>query len=204
MGKEIIKDTVGIALGADRCAATELRCRAEDQLLAKAVRSRVPRNGQESRLIVHELEVHQIELEMQNAALQEARDEQEIALDKYTDLYDFAPIGYLTLDQDGIIGDANFTAASHLGVGRTRLIGQSFESIVTPESRAEFSTFFLSVFSGQSKQTCEVVLLTSSAQSILVRVEALPSASGLYCRVALIDISRHRESRQKGRGCRPD
>lgn len=197
MGKERIKGTVGIDSEADRCAATELRGRAEEQLLAKAALSRVPHNRQVSRQIVHELEVHQIELEMQNAVLRQARDELEIALDKYTDLYDFAPVGYLTLDQDGIIGDANFTAASHLGVGRTRLIGQRFESIVAPGSRTEFSTFLNTVFSCQSKQICEVALLNCSAQSLFVQVEALPSASGRDCRVALIDISRRRSMEEQ-------
>ncbi len=151
--------------------------------------SRIFGNGNETQQHVHELEVHQIELVTQNAVLQQTRDELEIALDKYTDLYDFAPVGYLTLDQDGIIGDANFTAASQFGVGRARLLGQRFESIVAPGSRAEFSTFLSTVFSGQSKQICEVALLICSAQSIFVQVEALPSASGLYCRVALFDIS---------------
>jgi PAS domain S-box-containing protein len=197
MGKEKTKGTLGIDPAADRCAATELRGRAEEQLLAKAALSRVPRNRQESRQIVHELEVHQIELEMQNAVLRQARDELEIALDKYTDLYDFAPVGYLTLDQDGIIGDANFTAASHLGVGRTRLLGQRFESIVAPGSREEFSTFLSTVFSCQSKQICEVALLNCSAQSLFVQVEALPSASGRDCRVALIDISRRRQMEEQ-------
>ncbi|ALC14902.1 sensor histidine kinase, PAS domain-containing [Desulfuromonas soudanensis] len=197
MGKKKIKDTVDRDPAADRCAATELRRRAEEQLLARAAVSRVPRNGQERRQIVHELEVHQIELEMQNAVLRQARDEIEIALDKYTDLYDFAPVGYLTLNKDGIIGDANFTAASHLGIGRNRLVGKRFESIVAPGSREEFSTFLSSVFAGQSKQICEVALLNCSAQSIFVQVEALPSASGLDCRVALIDISRRRSMEEQ-------
>ncbi len=197
MRKNKKKGTVIIAPAADRCAATELRCSAEDRLLSKRVTSPDPRKDQVGCQIVHELEVHQIELEMQNAALRQAQDELEFALEKYTDLYDFAPVGYLTIDQDGIIGAANFTAASYFGVGRNRLLGKRFVSIVAPGSRAEFVNFIFRVFSGQSKQLCEVALLKCFAQSIFVQLEALPSASGRECRVALIDITRRRQMEEQ-------
>jgi nitrogen-specific signal transduction histidine kinase len=194
MRKAENKTTLGTDPTADPCATTELHCRrAEDQLPAKVALARVSPNGHMSCQTVHELEVRQHELEMQNAELRQTRDGLEIALDKYTDLYNFAPVGYLTLDQDGIIGAANFTAASHFGVGRNRLLGQRFESIIAPGSRAEFARFFLTVFSGQSQQTCEVALLKCSAPSKFFQIEALPSASGLECRIALIDISRRRQ-----------
>jgi PAS domain-containing protein len=194
MRKSENKAAAGTDPAADPCATGEQHCRrAEDQLPAQAALSRVSPNGQMSCQTVHELEVHQIELEMQNAELRQTQDGLAIALDKYTDLYNFAPVGYLTLDQDGIIGAANFTAASHFGVGRNRLLGQRFESIIAPGSRAEFASFFLTVFSGQSQQTCEVALLKCSAPSNFFQIEALPSASGLECRIALIDISRRRQ-----------
>ena len=75
---------------------------------------------------LHELQVHQIELEMQNAEIQESRNRMELLLEKFTDLYDFAPVGYFTLSADSTIQQANLTGAVLLGVERGRLVGQRF------------------------------------------------------------------------------
>ena len=81
--------------------AAELRRHAEERLLAKRAEFQHPRTEEEMQKLVHELEVHQIELEMQNTVLRQARDELEKARDKYADLYDFAPVSYFTLDHGG-------------------------------------------------------------------------------------------------------
>ena len=76
----------------------QLRSRAEAQLREqKKLKAGIAKSGADSRRLLHELQVHQIELEMQNDELQKVRDELEVALDKYTGLYDFAPEGYFTL-----------------------------------------------------------------------------------------------------------
>jgi hypothetical protein len=79
-------------------AAAELRRRAEARL---SERQRDERPDPGTQRLLHELEVHQVELEMQNAELQKTRDELEAALENYTDLYDFAPVGYLSIDESG-------------------------------------------------------------------------------------------------------
>ena len=81
----------------------ELRRRAEERLEEKTGTAHPPGTEEEPLRLLHELQVHQIELEMQNAELRQARDEVETALEKYTDLYDFAPVGYFTLDRKGTI-----------------------------------------------------------------------------------------------------
>ena len=95
---------------------TQLRRRAEDRLRKRPGNQRstaaVPKSDAEAKRLLHELQVHQIELEMQNAELRQARDELEVALDNYTDLYDFAPSGYFTLATTGAILQANLTGAT--------------------------------------------------------------------------------------------
>jgi len=81
--------------------AADLRWHAEERLYVKTADLQPPRTDGEMRRLLHELEVHQVELEMQNAELQKARDGLEAALEKYTDLYDFAPVGYSPLMNRG-------------------------------------------------------------------------------------------------------
>ena len=102
--------------------------------------------------MLHELEVHQIELELQNAELQKARNELELALERYTDLYDFAPVGYCSIDESGLILEANLTGAVLLGVERSRLINRRWLPLVAPASRPVFLAFLKSVFTGASDQ----------------------------------------------------
>jgi PAS domain S-box-containing protein len=106
----------------------------------------------------HELQVHQIELEMQNAELRQSREELETALEQYTDLYEFAPVGYVTLDRTGEIRRVNLAGSRLMGVERSRLMGRRFGLFVTVETRAAFSDFVEKVFAGKSKETCEVGL----------------------------------------------
>src|SRR3990167_10389965 len=98
--------------------AAELRRQAERQL----VNQQAPGPSAESaQRLLHELQVHQIELEMQNEALREAREVAESALERFTELYDYAPLGYLTLDRGSVIRQANLAAAGLLGMERGKL-----------------------------------------------------------------------------------
>jgi PAS domain-containing protein len=89
--------------------------------------------AEDTQRLVHELRVHQIELELQNEELQEAREELEAGLQRYSDLYDFAPTGYLTLDSQGTIRKANLAGARLLGLERGRLVGVRFGVFVASE-----------------------------------------------------------------------
>src|SRR5450631_2371081 len=101
----------------------ELRYLAEERLNADMTGPRLPTTQEELQRLVHELEVHQIELEMQNAELKLAREEVETALEKYTNLYDFAPVGYMTLNRNETISDMNLRGAGLLGIERVNLRG---------------------------------------------------------------------------------
>ncbi len=173
---------------------TELRRQAEERLRAIKPVRKPPRTGEETQRLLHELEVHQIELEMQNAELIRSRGELETALDKYTDLYDFAPVGYFTLDSSGAVSAVNLRGASLLGVERSQLIGRKFGPFVTAADRPAFTEFLRVVFAGRGKESFEAALLNKNNSSLIVQIEAIAAVSGQECRLALIDISGRRRA----------
>jgi len=120
----------------DPGAFTELRREAEARLRLhqKSRRSRIrrPKSEVDAQRLLQELQIHQIELEMQNSELQEARNRMETLVEKYTDLYDFAPVGYFSLDEQGRILEANLTGATLLGVERSRLINRRLPMAPAP------------------------------------------------------------------------
>jgi len=166
-----------------------LRSRAEKYLIRQARQGALSRRDGENQRLLHELQVHQIELEMQNAALLQARDEAEQALEKYTYLYDFAPVGYLTLDRAGTIRNVNLTLANILGSERSRLLGRRFSRFVTAEARSSFMGFLEKVFTSEAKKVCEIALLKDGARPFFALIEALADDSEQECRVAIVDIS---------------
>ena len=96
------------------------RRRAEDRLRERRPADDLNRTEDDTERLLYELQVHQIELEMQNEELRRASDQMESEREKYSDLYDFAPVGYLTLNREGEIHEANLTGATLLGMERSR------------------------------------------------------------------------------------
>lgn len=176
--------------------AAQLRRQAEERLRDRTTELS-HRTEAETQRLVHELEVHQLELEMQNAELRQARDEVEKALGEYSDLYDFAPIGYVTLDRDGTIRTANLTAASLLGIERARLLGRSFGLFVTLEARRNYTAFLDKVFANKGKESCDLALLPEGKPQLFVLIEAAAAISGEECRVAIIDITARRQLQEE-------
>ena len=151
-----------------------------------------PKSETDTQRLLQELEVHQIELEMQNEELTAARDKMEALVEKYTDLYDFAPVGYLTLDPLGGILEANLAAASLLGLARSALIKKSFCFFVSPAGRSVFDALLKKVFAGGTREECDVILLVEGKQPFDVRIRANLFESGEACRVAVSDITEHK------------
>jgi len=174
--------------------AAELRRRAETELQAAPVAAPLPLTGERTSRLFHELQVHQIEFEMQNSELDRMRDAAQQSLERYTDLYDCAPVGYLTLDRAGAVLAANLTGADILGFRRSRLLGRPFGLFVAVKDRGAFAGFLQSVFTSQSEEACEVTLLTQDNQPLIVQLEARADASGQECRIALIDMTERRQS----------
>jgi PAS domain S-box-containing protein len=144
--------------------------------------------------LLHELQVHKIELDMQNEELRQARSELETALEKYTDLYDFAPVGYVTLDRSGTIRATNLTGSGLIGVERSRLIGRRFVHSLTAVTQSVFFAFLGKVFRSPAKEACEVELLKKGASELFVKIVGVAASSGEECRIALIDISERKRA----------
>jgi PAS domain-containing protein len=131
--------------------STKLRRRAEERLRYETATEQPLETMGDPEKLHHELQVHQIEMEMQNAELRQARYQLEEALEQYTDIYDFAPVGYLTLDREGTISKLNFAAAGLVGLERSRLVGRRFGSLVGVKARPTFAAFLKRVFASKSK-----------------------------------------------------
>lgn len=148
--------------------------------------------------LVHELQVHQIELEMQNEELKRAKLETEGALTKYSDLYDFAPIGLFTIDQLGLIQEANLMGAKLLGVERRNLMNRHFRLFVAPKDRSCFDEFCKSAFETSIKQMCELNLLRDGEPTVYAHIDGIAaddeSLNGRQCRVVVLDITERKKA----------
>ncbi|MGL5018419.1 MAG: PAS domain-containing protein, partial [Luteolibacter sp.] len=167
----------------------ELRRRAEKNSVARRLQSPLPLKEMDSQRLLHELEVHQIELEMQNAELRLARDEADLARGKYADLYDFAPVGYFTILAGGIIQMVNLTGAALVGMDRSRLVGRSFEMLVSPPLRPDFSVFLDQVFAGDATSSLDSMLLNKGQPDRFVTINLQLSPDGRTCSMSVTDIS---------------
>ncbi len=171
--------------------------KAEERLWDERVEKDLALPETEAQRLLHELQVHQIELEMQNDELRRAKDDLEAAVAKSTQLYDFAPIGYVTLDRGGIIRCVNFTGAGLLGSERSQLIGQHIGQFVAFTDRPIVTIFLNSVFMEQVKETCEVTLLSGGKLPLIVQVQAIAISSGQDCNFSLIDITERKLAENK-------
>lgn len=172
-------------------SASELRRRAEILLREKQQHQQGDKGGEETatdpQRVVHELQVRQIELELQNEELHHSRQEMATGLQWYTDLYEFAPVGYLTLDRVGAIHQVNLTGATLLGVERTRLVGGRFGSLVSEAERQRFTSFLEDVFASRAQQSCTLSLPQDKGM-VWIQLTAI-AAEGGACRVVMQDIT---------------
>ncbi|MDO9530832.1 MAG: PAS domain S-box protein [Deltaproteobacteria bacterium] len=148
--------------------------------------------------LVLELKMRQLRLEMQNEELQRAQETITQARDRYADLYDFAPVGYFTLDRKGKIVEVNLAGARLLGAERDLLVNQSSFRWVAPESREAYRTHYRKVFENQGPQTCEVKLRHRGGPPFYAALESLaaPGEAGavLHCRTVMRDITLRKQA----------
>jgi PAS domain S-box-containing protein len=146
--------------------------------------------GEHERLL-HELRVHQGELETQNHELREAQRLLELSRDRYADLYDFAPVGYATLDDKGVIRDINLTAAGMLGVQRAWLLGMPFQMHLAPADLPRFREHLHGLARRPGSVEVRLVRKDGAALPVLLQSVRVPDADakGFLCRTTLTDIT---------------
>jgi len=154
-------------------------------------------SGVDARRLMHELQVHQIELESQNEELRQARDQAETLLARYTDLYDFAPTGYVTLDRAGTILQINLAGASWLGLGRSDLIGRPWALFLAPQSRPGFTAFLEDTFSGSGRSICALEPLQTADGRRYITIEAGALSGAQECRLSISDCTQRKKAEER-------
>ncbi len=177
--------------------AADLRRRAEKKARADEDKTLDTLSPEEARQVLHELRVHQIELEMQNEELRRAQVEIEVSRARYFDLYDLAPVGYITLGEKGLILEANLTVATLLGVARGDLVKQPFPRFIRPEHQDIYYRHGKQLFETGAPQVCELQMLRADAAPFWARLEAITAqdADGVsVCRVVVSDITNRKKA----------
>ncbi len=141
--------------------------------------------------LLHELQVHQIELEMQNDELRNVQTALEELRNRYVSLYEFAPVGYLTLSLDGMINEVNLTGAALLGVERNRLIHRRFAPFVAFEDGDLWHRHFMSAKNHSEKQSCELSLKRGDGSAFRAKLDSLRMEAGndSSVRIVVSDIT---------------
>ena len=173
----------------DRNLTDEQMLRRKAEELLKTKKADQPAIEADVKKLLHELQVHQIELEMQNEELIKANETAEAALKKYTMLYDFAPMGYFTLNPEGGICDLNFTGAELLEDKRFSLLNANFKLFVSPESKSVFNKFLSKVYVSNAKESCEVMLGYDNNPLCYVYMEGIVTGEDRNCLLSVVDIS---------------
>ena len=168
-----------------------LRDDAEEHL-TRTPKSSPNLKGQTPEQLIHELQVHQVELETQAEELIKSKLALEESRDKFLDLYDFAPVGYLTLNDKALITEANLACATLLGVDRSKLIRARFRKFVTQKDSDQWVLYFMNALNHEEKQACTLTLKREDGSVFPARLEGgrlTGSDRAITVRIAISDIS---------------
>jgi PAS domain-containing protein len=176
--------------------ASKLRQVAEEVLKKKSSKSSVKLSESDTLKLLHELEVHQIELEMQNEELVCARDEAKIANDRFISVYDFAHTGYFTIDYKAKIHELNLTGAVMLGKERSTIVNRNFKDFVTLDTLHIFNDFIQKVLKTRSKENCHVRLIIKGEQSRFVKIESIVSGDEEKFQLTVVDETMYKHTEE--------
>ncbi len=174
----------------------QLRCAAKAKL-ANEPQPNVPDLSFEA--LLHELQVNQIELEAQNESLRQAHIEMEESRDRYVDFYDFSPVGYLTLNQDGMIVEINLTGAELIREDRQKILKRRFSTYITTEYQDNWHRYFMSALKNTNGFRCELVLQRRDGSRIFTQLNGLrlkKDGKDPVVRIVLTDITERKQAEE--------
>ncbi|MCX6306847.1 MAG: PAS domain S-box protein [Bacteroidetes bacterium] len=169
--------------------ADVLRQKAEELLSKKPSKADMRLSAGEVRDLIHELELHQIELELQNEELRHLWAQTEVVNNKYTGLYDFIPSGYFLLSHEGKIIELNLSGAQMLGEERLRLKTSRFATFLSTDTIQTFNLFLGRAFNSKTKESCEVDLIKPGDRRLVVHLTGIVAENGEQCLVTAVDIT---------------
>ena len=172
----------------------ELRKLAEAQLKKQATSKQSDVSDYAAKKMLHELQVHQIELEMQNEELKQARITEKLHY-RYTELFEFAPIAYFAFDQKGIINQVNRRGASLLGLERNNVVGKLFSNYITAQDRDIFKCCLAKAFGDGGIQSCEILGQIGN-KTLWLDIEANLGITGTDCLFVVIDITDRKKAEE--------
>jgi PAS domain S-box-containing protein len=170
-----------------------LRQKAEGLLANKKIETKAQLSEDEALKLIHELQVHQIELELQNDELILAKEQAESASEKYTELYDFAPNAYFTLTKNAEIIELNLAGAKMLGKERSQLQNNRFSLFVSNGSKELFTIFIEKVFESYTTENCEITLTTKDNSKLFIYLTGIAKENENNCFVAAVDITQRKQ-----------
>ena len=172
----------------------DLRSRAERHMRKKPAKKLSAADHADAQRMLQELQIHQIELELQNEELKLTKAEVDAGLEKYTNLYDFAPVGYFTLSADGTILQVNLTGTSFVGVQRSKLLGQRFGLLLDSSFRRGFNAFLKQVFADDVRQSGDFELLRQDQPPLIFNIAAKRQINKRECHAVVMDITARKEA----------
>jgi PAS domain S-box-containing protein len=169
-----------------------LRQKAEERIKSNYLQKKMHSDETDLVKLLHELDVQQVELEIQNEELRLAVDKAETA----TELYDFAPSGYFTINHEGSICELNHRGAKLLGNERSSLINQDIRLFISPHNLPVFNAFINKIFVTKAKQNCEISLSIPDNPSLIVYLEGIVSKNSRQCILVAVDISELKQTEE--------
>ena len=170
---------------------TTLRQKAEEKLQKKELNTNLPSDyaDADTKKLIYNLEVHQIELEMQQQEILSAKELSELAAEKYAELYDFSPTAYFTISKDGSILELNLSGAKMLCKQRGDFKNKPFNFFVAESNRHGFSLFLHLVFESKKEQTINLIITANEQRHIHVRLTGIVAKNGQQCLLTVLDIT---------------
>ncbi len=183
----------------EKHAAAQMRADAESKLASQPP---AQTSATSPDILLHELRVHQIELEIQNETLRRRQAELQLEHDRYVDLYDFAPVGYLSLNAEGMIKELNLTSVKLLGASRGDLLHRRFTNLVSADDQARWAALFTRLQAGAEAGEVELTLRRGDGTGFAVQLDCQrrqTHAGEPVLRISLSDISARKQAERKVR-----